>query len=154
MLPLRVRPGRGIALWRPPLAVSNCRLTAGITTRRTCACGSCPSLAFWIPRLRSGLFPPVCPPPRDAGLCTSVELAAGFTPTRGTPTEKQGFGRLHVDQSAQIYVDYEQVAPVARCRESRAVSPMNSSASVDHPPVGAEVRRRDSNPCNPHRVSS
>ena len=46
----------------------------------------------------------------------------------------QGFADTCRSQSAQIYVDYEQVAPVARCRESRAVSPMNSSASVDHPP--------------------
>ena len=83
-----------------------------------------------------------------------LPTATGFTPPRAGTAEMQGFADTRVDQSAQIYVDYEQVAPVARCRESRAVSPMNSSASVDHPPVGAQVRRRDSNPCNPHRVSS
>ena len=79
--------------------------------------------------------------------------ATGFSPTREGTDEMQGFGTCR-SQSAQIYVDYEQDAPVARCREPRAVSPMSSSASVDHTPVGAQVRRRDSNPCNPHRVSS
>ena len=40
---------------------------------------------------------------------------------------------------------------VARLRKRWTLSPMNSSASVDHTPVGAQVRRRDCNPCNPRR---
>ena len=79
-------------------------------------------------------------------------FATGFTPTRGTPTGKQVFGTLHVDQSAQIYVDYEQDAPVARCRERRAVSPMAASASVDKALAGWRTRRRHTNRCNAYRV--
>ena len=80
--------------------------------------------------------------------------ATGLTPTRGGTAEKQGFADTRVDQSAQIYVDYEQDAPVARCRERRAVSPMAASASVDKALAGWRTRRRHTNRCNPHRVSS
>ena len=40
---------------------------------------------------------------------------------------------------------------VARLRKRWTLSPMNSSASVDHTPVGSQVRRRNSNRCNPCR---
>ena len=80
--------------------------------------------------VRDGIYPPERGDSRDAGFCT-----------------------LHVDQSAQIYVDYEQDAPVARCRERRAVSPMAASASVDKALAGWRTRRRHTNRCNPHRVS-
>ena len=40
---------------------------------------------------------------------------------------------------------------VARLRKRWTLSPMNSSASVDHTPVGAQVRRRNCNLCNPCR---
>ena len=84
---------------------------------------------------------------------TYLERATGLTPPRAGTAEKQGFGRLHVDQSAQIYVDYEQDAPVARCRERRAVSPMAASASVDKALAGWRTRRRHTNRCNADRVS-
>ena len=78
--------------------------------------------------------------------------ATGFTPTRGGTAEMQGFGTCR-SQSAQIYVDYEQDAPVARCRERRAVSPMAASASVDKALAGWRTRGRHTNRCNADRVS-
>ena len=79
--------------------------------------------------------------------------ATGFPPTREGAAEMQGFGDTCRSQSAQIYVDYEQDAPVARCRERRAVSPMAASASVDKALAGWRTRRRHTNRCNAYRVS-
>ena len=90
------------------------------------------------------------------GCCLQIYIqhgvATGFSPTREGTAEMQGFGTCR-SQSAQIYVDYEQDAPVARCRERRAVSPMAASASVDKALAGWRTRRRHTNRCNADRVS-